>query len=129
MREVTTDVAFLVDFFLGEESLCRQTYLLILLNIADNEYRVGVVAANNLINLNIVALDFGPGRVPADDTLFGINTAHHVEHLLVVDVIEEPDVGLLRIFFKRHRVAISDVEHLIVSVLAKENTDDTLRST
>ncbi len=61
MCEVTTDVAFLVDFLLGEESLSRQTYLLILLNIADNKYRVCVVAANNLINLNIVALDFGPG--------------------------------------------------------------------
>lgn len=61
MCEVTTDVAFLVDFLLGEESLSRQTYLLILLNIADNKYRVCVVAANNLIYLNIVALDFGPG--------------------------------------------------------------------
>ena len=126
---MTTDIAFLVDFLLSEKGLCGQTYLLILLNIADDKYRVGVVATNNLINLNIIALDLRPRRVPAHYALFGINAAHHVEHLLVVDVIKEPDVGLMCVLFKRHRIAISDVEHLVVGVLAEENTDDALGGT
>jgi hypothetical protein len=44
----------------------------------------------------------------------------------VVDVVEEPDMGLMLILFKRNRVAVRHVKNAIVSVFAEKNSDDTL---
>lgn len=57
VSEVATDIAFLIDFFLSEESFGGQTDLLLFSDIANNKNRVCVVAADNFIELDVVASD------------------------------------------------------------------------
>ena len=56
---MTLDVAVLVELFLGEECFGGKADLLLFLDVADNEDRVGVVASDDLIQLDVVALDLG----------------------------------------------------------------------
>jgi len=59
MSEVATDVAIIIDFFLGEESLGGQANLLFFLDVAHHEDGVSVVAAYDLVQLDVVSFDFG----------------------------------------------------------------------
>ncbi len=55
-------------------------------------------------------------RVPTDNLFLAVDAAHHVEELLVVDLIKEPDFRLLQILFKRHSVAICHVKDALIAI-------------
>ena len=119
VSEVTTDLAIFVYLFLSEEGFSWKSDLLLLCDIADNEDGVGVVAADNLVELDVVLSDAGARRVPAHNPFLWIDASHHVEHLFVVDVVKEPDVWLLRILFEGNCIAVGNIEHIVVSVFAE----------
>jgi hypothetical protein len=95
MLELAAKISIFINFFSGEISFGREANLLLFLHIADDEDRVRVVASNDLIDGDVALTDLGAGGVPADDAFFTVDAAHHVVHLLVVDVVEEPNFGLL----------------------------------
>ena len=109
VHELSVHVSFRVDFFTREVCLCGQTNLRLLLNIAHNKEWIGVVPSQNLIDMDVSLLDLWAARVPANDLLAAIDTAHHVVHLLVVDVVKEPHIWLLQVFLKGNCIAIGDI--------------------
>ena len=95
-----------------------------MLDIDDDQSRVRSVFLKKLVYFNVVGFELGAGGVPAYHLLFGIDLdvfvsgevneeqhlSEHFIHTLMVDVIQEPDSGLLRVLFKRHCVGVSDAE-------------------
>jgi len=124
--EVPGDIAIFIELLLGKESLSGQANLVLLLNVNDNKNGVRVVAADNLVKLNVILLDLRTGGVPTHDALLGVDSSHHVEHLLVVDVIEKPNVWLFCVLLKGHSVAVRDVKGAIISVFADEHSNHSL---
>jgi hypothetical protein len=49
----------------------------------------------DLVYLDVCLPDLRSQTVPADDALPSIDPFHHIEHVLSVDVVEEPDIGLV----------------------------------
>lgn len=109
MDELPSDIAVLADFLLSEECFCWQTDLLLLLDVANDEDWVGVIASNDFVNMDIVLHQQGPCGVPPHDSFLGVDPTHHVEHLFVVDVVEKPNVRLLGVFLEWNCVAIGNV--------------------
>eukprot|EP00356_Strombidium_inclinatum_P013392 CAMPEP_0170481782 /NCGR_PEP_ID=MMETSP0208-20121228/2094_1 /TAXON_ID=197538 /ORGANISM="Strombidium inclinatum, Strain S3" /LENGTH=222 /DNA_ID=CAMNT_0010754547 /DNA_START=210 /DNA_END=879 /DNA_ORIENTATION=+ len=126
MNELAVDIAVIVGFLLGEVGLGGQANVLLVLHADHDEAGVGVVVADDLINFYVVLADVGARRVPAHDLLLRINFAHHPEHLLVVDVVEEPDLGVLLILFERNGEAVGHFQNAVVAVLAHEGSDHSL---
>lgn len=116
MCEVASNVAIIVHFFLGEECLSGQANLLFFLNVAHHEDGISVVATQDLVQLNVVSFDSRTARVPAHDLFLHIDSAHHVEHLLMVNMVEEPNVWLLWVLLKWHCIAVSDLTCLVFVV-------------
>ncbi len=46
----------------------------------------------------------------------------------MIDVVEEPNIRLVKVFLEGHSVAIGDLEFAFVSILSQEGTHDTLLS-
>ena len=66
-----------------------------LLNFDDNKDWKSIVSADDLIDLNIIFLGGRASGIPSNNLFFTINLAHHCKHFFMVDVVEEPDIGLL----------------------------------
>lgn len=60
VHKVALDVAILVDFLLREEAACGQANLLVLLHIANYKARILMVAAHNVVELDVVQFDLRP---------------------------------------------------------------------
>ncbi len=106
MDKLASNVAVLTHFFLCKECFSGQANLLLLLHVANNEHRVSVVPSDDFINVDVVLHKQWSCRVPSHNPFFSINTTHHVEHLFVVDMVKEPNLRLLWVFFKRNCIAI-----------------------
>lgn len=126
MNELSAKISILVDLLSCEVGSRGKADLLRLLHTADHVDWHRVVATEDLVDLDVVLLGLGASGVPADDLLSAVDPAHHVEHLLVVDVVKEPDVGLVQIFLEGHSEAIGDLESSLVTVLSKKSSNDTL---
>ena len=119
MDELAAEISILINLFLSEISRRWKTDLLSLLHPADNINWQSVVSTEDLIDLNIVLFRLRAGRIPSNNLLFSIDSSHHVEHFLVVDVVEEPDIRLCQILLKRHRVTVCDLKFAFVTVFAE----------
>lgn len=107
MHKLSANITILSKLLLSEEGLRWKPNLLLFLDFANNENRVGVIAPQNFIELDVVRFNLWARGVPSHNAFFRVDSAHHVEHLLVVNVIEEPNVRFLRVFFERNCIAIS----------------------
>ena len=107
MSEPPLNISVFVDLFLREETICWEPDLLLLLHIANNKYWVLMIPSHNLIQLYVVKLNLRPTRVPPHNKFFILDPIHHTKHFLVVDVVEKPNIEVVLVFFKRHRIAIS----------------------
>ena len=126
--KLSTQVSILINLFLGEVSGRRQANLSSFLNTADDIHGHSVVASQNFVNLDVVLLGLWSCWVPSNDLLSAINASHHVEHLLVINVVEEPDIGLFQVFFEGHSVAISHLELSFVAILTTQGANNSLAS-
>jgi hypothetical protein len=118
--KLAVQVSVLVDFFLSKVSFSGKTNLLFFLDIADDKDGVGVVPADNFVDLDVRATDAGTGRVPSNDSFLAIDSSHHVEHLLMVDVIEKPNFRLLQVLFERNRIAISYIKDAVIAIFSEQ---------
>lgn len=75
-------------------------------DIDDQEDWSLAVPGEYLIDLRVMGLKGGAGGVPAEELLLLTDLLHHGEHGLVVQVIEEPDVGLAGVLLEGYRVTI-----------------------
>lgn len=103
-----------------------------MLDVYHEENGVIVILGKHLVDLDIVALERRPCRVPAQELLFLADLwsgreyfLHHAEHGLVVEVVEEPDIGLTGILLEGDSIAVDDVEGVIVD-FAQEGPHDAL---
>ena len=126
MDELSAQVSILVNLLLGEVSSRRKTNLICLLHAADHIDGHRVVTTQDLVDLDVVLLGVWTSRVPAYDLLLAVDATHHVEHLFVVDVVEEPDVGLVKVFLEGHSEAVGHFELALVTIEAEKGADDTL---
>lgn len=124
VNELSADVAFGIGFFLSEVGLSGQTDLLLILDSDHNKDWVGVVSPENLINLDIGLLDIGTSGVPSQDLFARVDFTHHVEHLLVINVIEEPDAWLVFVLFERNGIAIGYLKNAVIAVLSHEGSNN-----
>jgi hypothetical protein len=124
MNELSTDVALGISFFLSEVCFSRQADLLLILDSDNNEDWVRIVSPEDLINLNITLLDIGTSRVPTQDLFARVDFTHHVEHLLVINVIEKPDAWLIFVFLKRNGIAIGDLKNAIIAILSHQGSNN-----
>jgi hypothetical protein len=124
MNELSADVALGISFFLSEVCFSGQADLLLVLDSDHNEDWVRVISPENLINLDVTLLDIGTSRVPTQDLFSRVDFTHHVEHLLVVNVIEEPDAWLILVFLKRNGIAIGNLEYAIIAILSHQGSNN-----
>jgi hypothetical protein len=75
---------------------------------------MGLVALEELVNLNITGSNTRPGAVPSYDFLLGIDSLVHIEHVLQIVVIKKPYFGISRLLLERHCEAVADVESSLV---------------
>lgn len=127
MNELTSDVTFFTNLLLCEECFSWEADLLLLLNVANNKNWVGVIPSNDFIDVNIVLHQLRSCRVPSHNSLFSVDTTHHVEHLFVIDVIEKPNIRFLEILLEWNCIAISYVQYFIISVLSSQHSNNSLR--
>jgi hypothetical protein len=126
MNELAAKVAILVNLFLRGVCLNWHSLDSLLVNTDNHENWGGIVATQDLVDFNIGLFDLRSCRVPAYDFLLEVNLAEHLVHAFVVDVVEEPDVWLISILFEWNRVAVCDIQHTLVSVLAQQNANNAL---
>ena len=108
VNELTRNVSFVINLFFGEVSLGWQLDLFLILNSDDNKGWLTVVFSQHLVDINIILPDGRAGRVPANNLLATVDPSHHVVHLLMENVIEEPNISwVLLILFEWNRIAIS----------------------
>jgi len=119
MDELAAEISILIDLLLSEISSSWKTNLLSLLHPTDNINRQRVVSTEDLIDLNIVLFRLWASRIPSNDLLFSIDSSHHVEHFLMVDVVEEPNIWLRQILLKRHRVTVCNLKFALITVFTE----------
>ena len=95
------------------------------LHVDDHHHGVGRVAPHEGVNLQVARLDLRAGRVPADELLGGVDLLEHGEHLLVVRVVEVPDLQVALVLLEGHRVAVCNVDHALGD-RAEQHSDDAL---
>ena len=128
MNELSPQVSILINFLLGEISGGWESNLFNFSNTADDVHWHSVIPSEDLIDLNIVLLGVRSSRIPSNDLLSTIDAPHHVEHLLVVNVVEEPDIGLLQVLLEGHGVAICHLELSFVTILTTQGAYNSLAS-
>ena len=69
--------------------------MVVLLHFNNDKAWLCIIPANDFIDLNVCLLRVWSSRVPTNNLLLAVDLAHHIEHFFMVDVIEEPDIGLL----------------------------------
>lgn len=79
------------------------------------------VPPEHLTNPDILGFELRPRRVPPDESLLGVDLKsperyflEHGEHLLVVEVVQEPDVGLVGVLLEGDRVAVRHLHDAVV---------------
>ena len=128
MDELSLQISLVIYFLLSEVRLSWKSDLVAFLHLDDDEDRLCVIPADNFINLNVCLLRLWPSRVPSNDLLLAINLAHHIEHLFMVDVVNEPDIRFLEIFLEWHCVTICDIQHALICIFTKQDSNYTLFS-
>ena len=126
MYKLSANVSIFISLFLSEICLSWQTNLLLVLDSDDNEDWVCVISSQDVVDFDVIKLDIWASRVPTDNLFAGVDLSHHVKHLLVVDVIEKPDVWLVLVFFEWDCETIGYFQYTIVSILAHESSDNSL---
>ena len=111
------------DFILSDEHLGGQIELITVLNINNQEDGSVGVFPENFVDLKIMGLERLAGGVPPDELLFLADLPHHVEHCLVVQVVQKPDAWLTGIFLEGNRVAIDDL-YMLIMCIAEKGADD-----
>ena len=71
----------------------------------------GAVPLHQIVDQDVVLVQFGPGVIPAHDPLLGIDLLEHVVHMLQVFVVQEPDVSVLLVLVEGQSERIGDVEN------------------
>lgn len=74
------------------------------------------VFSEDLVDLDIMGSEGVAGGVPTDEFFLLTDLPHHVEHLLVVEVIQEPDAGLAGVLFEGYSVAVDYLNILVIHV-------------
>ena len=126
MDKLSLNDTFVISLFLSKICLSWQTNLLLVLDSDHNEDWVCVISSQDVVDFDVIKLDIWASRVPTDDLFAWVDFSHHVKHLLVVDVIEEPDVWLILVFFEWDCETIGDFQYTIISIFAHECSDDSL---
>ena len=118
MYELAINISIGVCFLLGEVRLGWKTDGCFFLNPDNYKDGLCVVSPQYLVDIDVILPNVWSSRIPSDDLLPRIDLPHHIEHVLVKDVIEEPNIfWLVLVLFKGHGVAVRHLEHVVVSVL------------
>ena len=126
VNESASHVTIFIDLFTGEVSFSRKSDELFILDIADDQDRLSVVLAEDLVNFDIILLDLGSCTVPTDNLLSRVDAALHFKHVLKVDVIKEINIRLIFLFFKGDSIAVSCLHSGVIRVFSKKDSYNTL---
>lgn len=100
-------------------------------DIDSDKNGVGSVFFQEFVDFDIVELELGACNIPTDNFFSGIDLVSkklniyidggileylsvHFIHILMIDVIQEPDSRFLRVFFKRNSITIGDIKGSLI---------------
>lgn len=124
MHEVPLNLAIFINFFFGSIGLCWDSKYFLFLDFDHHECWVGIVPAEEFIDLDVVLFDPGSTGVPPNDSFLCVYLFKHVVHVFVIHVINKPNVGVVQILLKGNRITIRNIKYAFVVFTWKKVGDE-----
>jgi len=114
MHKLLYDGTISGDLFSGGVGFGGETQFIDMFDIDHDQDGMSTVFLEDLMDLNIVRLELGACSVPTDNLFLCANLSKHAEHILVIDMIKEPDVVLFGVLFERNGVGVGYIELFLI---------------